>query len=71
MFRVQNKAKQDVSLGISLAVVLAKGDLLVAQSLDQNKIHNPPPAPFAGTSMEPVTEWVHKLKQEQEGKVKA
>jgi hypothetical protein len=43
MFRVQNKAKQDVSLGISLAVVLAKGDLLVAQSLDQNKIHNPPP----------------------------
>jgi hypothetical protein len=56
MLRVQNQAKQAVSSGLSLAVVVARGDLQVAQSPDQNKIHSPL-APYAGTSREPVTEW--------------
>jgi hypothetical protein len=42
MLRVQNQAKQAVSSGLSLAVVVARGDLQVAQSPDQNKIHSPP-----------------------------
>jgi beta-lactam-binding protein with PASTA domain len=56
MLRVQNQAKQAVSSGLSLEVVVARGDLQVAQSSDQTKIHNPP-APYAGTSREPITEW--------------
>jgi hypothetical protein len=41
MLRVQNPAKQAVSLALSLAVVVAMGDLHVARSHDQNKIHIP------------------------------
>jgi hypothetical protein len=58
MLRVQNQAKKTMSFGLSLVVVVARGDLQVARSPDQNKIHSPPPPrPFAGTSREPVTEW--------------
>jgi hypothetical protein len=42
MFRVQNQAKQAVSSGLPLAVVEARGDLPVAMSPDQNKIHSTP-----------------------------
>jgi hypothetical protein len=39
MLRVQNQAKQAVSYGLPLAVVVARGDLQVTLSPDQNKIH--------------------------------
>jgi hypothetical protein len=42
MLRVQNQAKQAVSSGLSLAVVVARGDLQVTLSPDQNKIHHTP-----------------------------
>jgi hypothetical protein len=38
MLRVLNQAKQAVSSGLPLAVVVARGDLQVALSLNQNKI---------------------------------
>jgi hypothetical protein len=56
MLRVQNQAKQAVSSRLSLAVIVERGNLQVAQSPDQNKIHSLP-APYVGTSREPVTEW--------------
>jgi hypothetical protein len=40
MLRVLNQAKQAVSSGLPLAVVVARGDLQVPLSLDQNKIPN-------------------------------
>jgi hypothetical protein len=40
MLRVQNQAKQVVSSGLPIAVVVASGDLQVALSPDQNKIHS-------------------------------
>jgi hypothetical protein len=43
MLRVQNQAKKTMSFGLSLVVVVARGDLQVARSPDQNKIHSPPP----------------------------
>jgi hypothetical protein len=42
MLRVQNQAKQVVSSGLSLVVVVAKGDLQVAQSPDQKQNSHPP-----------------------------
>jgi hypothetical protein len=42
MLRVQNQAKQIVSSGLPLEVVVASGDLQVILSLDQNKIHSTP-----------------------------
>jgi hypothetical protein len=39
MLWVQNQAKQAVSSGLSLAVVVARGELKVTLSPDQNKIH--------------------------------
>jgi acyl CoA:acetate/3-ketoacid CoA transferase beta subunit len=64
MLRVQNPTKQAVSLALSLAVVVAMGDLQVARSHDQNKIHIPPhrlQVPHGSMSLNGV----HKLKQEQ------
>jgi hypothetical protein len=40
MLRVQNQAKQTVSSGLSLAVVVARGNLQVARNPDQNQIHS-------------------------------
>jgi hypothetical protein len=40
MLRVENQAKQDVSSGLPLAVVVARGDLYVTLRPDQNKIHH-------------------------------
>jgi hypothetical protein len=42
MLRVQNQAKQDVSSGLPLAVVVARGDVQVALSPNKNKIHSTP-----------------------------
>jgi hypothetical protein len=42
MLRVQNQAKQAVSSGLPLAVVVVRGDLSVTLSPDQNKIHCTP-----------------------------
>jgi hypothetical protein len=42
MLRVQNQTKQAMSSELTLAVVVARGDLQVALSPDQNKIHGPP-----------------------------
>jgi hypothetical protein len=42
MLRVQNQAKQAVSSGLPLAVVVMRGDLQVILSSDQNKIHYTP-----------------------------
>jgi hypothetical protein len=42
MLRVQNQAKQAVSSGLTLAMVVKRGDLQVTLSLDQNKIHHTP-----------------------------
>jgi hypothetical protein len=41
VLRVQNQAKQAVRSKLSLAVVVVRGDLKVAQIPDQNKIHSP------------------------------
>jgi hypothetical protein len=41
MLRVQNQAKQVVSSGLHLAVVVVRGDLQVALSLIQNKMQVP------------------------------
>jgi hypothetical protein len=41
MLRLQDQAKQAMSSGFSLTVVVARGDLQVAQSPDQNKIQRP------------------------------
>jgi hypothetical protein len=40
MLMVQNLAKHDVSSGLPLVVVVARGDIQVALSPDQNKIHS-------------------------------
>jgi hypothetical protein len=40
MLRVQNQAKQVVSSGLPLEVVVARGDLQVALSPDQNNIYS-------------------------------
>jgi hypothetical protein len=40
MLRVRNQAKHVVSSGLPLAVVVARGDLQVALSPDQNRIHS-------------------------------
>jgi hypothetical protein len=42
MLRIQNQAKQVVSSGLPLVVVVARGDLQAALSPNQNKIHNAP-----------------------------
>jgi hypothetical protein len=42
MIRIQNQAKHDVSSGLPLVVVVARGDLQVTLSPDQNKIHSTP-----------------------------
>jgi hypothetical protein len=42
MLRVQNQSKQAVSSGLPLAVVMARGDIQVTLSPDQNKIHRTP-----------------------------
>jgi hypothetical protein len=64
MLRVQNQAKQVVSSRLSLAVIVARGNLQVAQSPDQNKIHSPPhrmQVPQGSLSLNGM----HKLRQEQ------
>jgi hypothetical protein len=42
MLLVQNQTKQVVSSGLSLALVVARGEHQVVQSPDQNKTHSPP-----------------------------
>jgi hypothetical protein len=42
MLRVQNQAKQAVSSELPTTVVVARGDLQVALSPDQTKIHSAP-----------------------------
>jgi hypothetical protein len=42
MLQVQNQAKQAVSSELPLAVVVARGELQVTLSPDQNKIHHIP-----------------------------
>jgi hypothetical protein len=42
MLRVQNQAKHVVSSGLPVAVVVARGDLQVVLSPDQNRIHSAP-----------------------------
>jgi hypothetical protein len=42
MLRVQNQVKQAVSSRLPLAVVVARSDLQVTLSPDQNKIHRTP-----------------------------
>jgi hypothetical protein len=42
MPRIQNQAKQAMSPGLPLVVVVARGDFQVALSPDQNKIYNAP-----------------------------
>jgi hypothetical protein len=69
MLRVQNQAKKVVSSGLPLAVVVARGDLQVALSLNQNKIHSTPDrvqVPQGSLSLNGM----HKLRYEQWGKVK-
>jgi hypothetical protein len=64
MLRVQNQAKQVVSSGLSLEVVVARGDLQVAQSSDQTKIHNPPHR-MQGPQGSLSLNGMHQLRQEQ------
>jgi hypothetical protein len=40
MLSVQNQAKQAVSSGLPVVVVVPRGDLQVARSPDQNRIHS-------------------------------
>jgi hypothetical protein len=64
MLRVQNQAKQAMSSGLPLAMVVARGALQVAQSPDQNKIHSPPhriQVPQGNLSLDGM----RKLRQEQ------
>jgi hypothetical protein len=42
MLRIQKQAKQAVSSGLPLEVVVARGELQVALSPNQNKIHSAP-----------------------------
>jgi hypothetical protein len=55
MLKVQNQAKQTVSSELSLVVVVTRSDLQVAHSPNQ-KQNSQPPAPYEGTSREPITD---------------
>jgi hypothetical protein len=70
MLRVQNQAKQDVSSGLSLALVVSRGDHQVARIPDQSKIHRPLDCSHVSQGSLSTNE-IHELRQEQQGKVKA
>jgi hypothetical protein len=70
MLRVQNQAEQDASPRPSLALVAPRVDHQVAQIPDQSKIHRPLDYLQVPQGIPPMNE-MHKLNQEQQGKVKA
>jgi hypothetical protein len=68
MLRVENQAEQNVSSGLSLALVVPWVDCRAVQATDQSKTHRPPGYPQVPQGRLPMNE-MHKPRWEQQGKV--